>query len=156
MRHWRNVVGLPNAGECCPGMDKSCILKTIMPLTNNITTHTPLLLVSVQTIVIFSTMKSLFRIVRQVYAFSSFSPLGYHLSSVGKGEVSQPRRKREPKGASILIKGPGFWAWDKNSNRRRLASISAGVDGPIDSGTAASGCWAIEGIRQTAYDKMGR
>lgn len=49
---------------------------------------------------------------------------------------------------------PGFWASDKNSNRGRLASISAGVDGPIDSSTAASGCWAIEGIRQTAYDEM--
>lgn len=113
-----------------------------------------LLLVIVLTIIIFSAMKSLFQSVRQVCAFSSISSVCYHLSSavgekeVGGGGERRAKRRQHP------YQRPGFWASDKNSNRGRLASISAGVDGPIDSSTAASGCWAIEGIRQTAYDEM--
>lgn len=63
-------------------------------------------------------------------------------------------RRGEPSGGSILIKGPGFRARIKIAAEGRLASICAGVDGPTDSSTAESGCRAIEGIRQTAYDEM--
>lgn len=74
-----------------------------------------LLLVIVLTIIIFSTMKSLFQNVRRVCAFSSISSVCYHLSSaVGEKDVgrcegwrAQPRRRGEPKGGSILIKGLG-------------------------------------------------
>lgn len=108
--------------------------------------------------------ESLFHSVRQVCAFSSISSVCYHLSSAGEeDEVGRlgwgeggcsSEAKRRAKRRQHPYQRPGCWASDKNRNGGRLASISAGVDGPIDSSTAASGCWAIEGIRQTAYDEM--
>lgn len=64
-----------------------------------------------------------------------------------RGKDESQRRQRP-------YQRPGCWASVKNRNQGRLASISAGVDGPIDSSIAAPGCWAIEGIRQSAYDEM--
>lgn len=113
------------------------------------------------TIIILSTIKASFRLSGRGCALSSVSfCLLSALISRQEKEVEGGGGRggvlliREPKECSILIKKPGCWAWVKNRNQRRLASISAGVDGPIDSSTAASGCWAIEGIRQTAYDEM--
>ena len=61
--------------------------------------------------------ESLFQSVRQVCAFSSISSVCYHLSSAGEekevwgreggGGAAHPRRRGEPKGGSILIKGLG-------------------------------------------------
>lgn len=58
-----------------------------------------------------------------------------------EGGAAQARQRGEPKPkeGSILIKGPGAEPWLKIETEGRLASISAGVDGPIDSSTGASG-----------------
>lgn len=89
--------------------------------------------------------ESLFQSVRQVCAFSCISFVSYHLSSAGEEKevgrgASHSRQRGEPKEGSILIKGLGAEPWLKIETEGRLASISAGADGPIDSSTAASGC----------------
>lgn len=71
---------------------------------------------TVLTIIIFSNMKASFTVSGRSVLFSSISSVSYHLSSAGEVKkvgggrsrgAAHPRRRGEPKGGSILIKGLG-------------------------------------------------
>lgn len=120
------------------GADKGDNLNAIMSLANNFTSLMALTTPNSANNHHFLHHESLFQSVRQVCAFSSILSVCYHRSSAEgerEGGEGRPfiRGKEESQKEAASLSKAWCWAAVKNRNWGRLASISAGVDGPIDS-----------------------